>query len=819
MRSVKKLALAIITISIAIVASACSGGSIPLTAQDSLAEAFTNRVNANVAIVNNLYNAGLINEITKNAINEKIDNIRKNIISKLNSGVTDDVIDAMEAIGPAIVDWGGVEPTGACDGVDHVGPDCCDEQINRNFITEVDLMENNIPDFARLETSGAIIQPLEIVDSASADTMMETLQYPIYVLNKNVKLDEVTAFLNEYAGEDLVEDEFLQKSGNYFSELKDENGEPVTLLDPDDKSNQIVQHSVSNVSTYVDAENKVTGNFSKSDYTDKIGIESGYSSTNTPGEDMVITQHSRFDVMTIRFREFNTNVYNKIVNTLGLGEEKYLVVSTESGGRIYLLQYPVGYISGFEMNDEKNGYEATIAKSQLEVNLKTQKIYKVSGSDKKLNYTEIGSMTGSGSTTGGNSGVSASKETETNADDAYISLSLGSPDTSSFVVYGETGVDDAPDSGAWNLTFGEKGVRATIPRIVLRDYLEVSYSPGVSAGTSGTETFAVYGRKLRVLNFEASLNTPVAKYCGIDGVVDSTDTELYINDLGDIDALKNSPPYVKYIPNSVAEGISTENDENALKTKLSSDGDYDSSKIENLETIARDKIKCSTSFPSNDIGSRDVSLNDSKPLFYGLVVRKNYLESGLLNWVTSESTTESTAWWNSWLKEHNYTYQIGSDEVLAYLKENYTYALSQQGYIILNLDTLSKLQAEMQNEANLDKTHTLRTFFKILGYSLVSYSFILMMCWVVDTSTDFGINLLEIASFGKLVAISGTEELAGLNTKNSKTSFVNFQNMCMASLKILFIGVLLIFLDIVSIVLLLSQTLGRIGQYIGTLIG
>lgn len=801
---------------------------IPLTALDSLAEAFTNRINANINIANNLYNAGLIGETTKDNIIDKIDNIREDIIVKLQSGNEDKVMSALSAIAPALIDWGGVEPDYSCSGDDHTGVACCDAKVKENFITEADGVLERIAKYAVLETKGATIEPLEIVDSSSADTLMQTMQYPIYVINNNRSIEEITAFLNEYIEGSTVDDEFLEKSYTYFYELKDENGNPVTLLDPDDKSNQLVQYSTTENAPYVGDDNIVNGEFGDSDtYGSKDGIADVYSKTNTPGKDMVITQHSNYNVAVVRFREFNTDAYNKIIKTLGLGDDKYLVVPTESGGRIYLLQYPVGYIKDFHLNDTKDRYEANIGKSQLEINLKTKKMYKVTTRNDKLNYTDIGEIVGDTTTAGdtSNSGVSAVKQAEISSLDSYLNVSLDSPETSSFVVYGETGIDksDTPskDKKAWNLEFGESGVKVSIPRIVLRDYLEISYAPGVSGDTDGGiyKELAVYGRMIRIQNFDAELSTPVAKYRNVDGTVPTTATSLYISDFSDKKSLCEAQvPYIKYIPSSTGEGISTSSDISELENSLKDDSTYKTDKIENLRAIAIDKIECTVPFPTTDLGFKDMSFKDDKPFFYGIVVRKNSLESGLLTWATSESTTESTLWWNSWLKDHNFIYRIDSDSLLQYLSNSYTYELSQSGYILLNLDTLTKIQEDMTNEANLNRTHNMRTFFKVLGYALVGYAFILMMCWVVDTSTDFGINLLEIASFGRLVAISGSEEVAGLNTGNTRTHFVDFNKICLASLKVLFIGILLIFVDIVSIVVLVSETLGQIGRYIGSLL-
>lgn len=783
--------------------SGCEGLSIPVTARDNLYSALNLRVTANINIANELYKAGLINQTTLENVTNSMNTIYNNIVDKLNSDDANTAADGLMALVAGVVDWREVPPTGIHGpNGEHTGVDCCYPQINANFILDcvASQARGELKKAAFVDTVDGTIQPIELIDPSAATEIQKAMNYPIYVLNPEASLDEVYAFLNKYATENSVTDEFFQHSSKYFHELKDADGNTVTLLDPEDEESQIVTTSKSPGVTWVDNESqKVTTGMALGE---KDTLDSGASRLNTPGTDLVVYQHSTFPVMRVRFREFNQEAFEKIRNQLGLGEQKYLVTTTESGGRVYLLQYPVGYIDGFDLSEDGQNYEASIAKSNLEINIKTGKLYKVSESGNMTDYTGR-----------------IANESEVDSEDPYISLSGGSPDTSSFTIHGETGVDDDPTSGAWNLEFGDKGVKASIPRIVLRDYLEISYSPNVTPG----ETFVAFGRKIRILHFSGPLNQEVAKICNKDGTVLEGAMSFDINNFADYSALagtggETTLPYVKYIPNSTAEGVSTEEDETNFCAELSTIPNYETDKVEMLRGIARDSIQCGVPFPGDIVAKGDKNLKDAKPLFYGLIVSKNYQESGLLNWIASESDTESTSWWNLWLKSHDFTYQIGTQEVLNYLKENYTYELGQAGYVMLDLDTLSKLQEELDAEAQAGQTHTLRTFFKVLGYVLVGYAFILMMCWVADTSVDLGLNLTQKVSFGRLVAVAGDEELRG-SEENNHVSYVGFQSMLLSCFKIIVIGLLLILVDIVSIVSFLTQTLGRIAVSIGEMIG
>lgn len=805
---IKKVAMLILAICMPLLLSGC-GIDVPLDAIDNLYNSLNNRVAANQNIATELYRAGLMTEANYNTIQERINKTYKDLVAKLNSTDDNEVMDGFKILMPAVVDWRLVPNRGLDCSEGHTGSDCCEEQANSSFILNCIYSQQagELSKLARLDNSNATISPIELVDPNSADQIMETMNYPIYVLNEGVSLDDVKAFLDQYSTANSFTDEFFQKSDNYFHELKDKDGNTVTLLDPTKEENQLIAISKSEKEAFADIVNDDDKVVSPAKLDNRWDLAHNYSRSNVPGIDMVITQHQSFDVMVVRFREFNTAAYEKIRNTLGLGEQKYMVTATENGGRVYLLQYPVGYISGFELSADGQSFTSTIAKSNLEINIKTEKIYKVTGDS--VNVTDVDAL--------------KARETEVDLNNAYISLSGGSPDTSSFEIYGETGVGDV-DSGAWNLTFGGQDQVASIPRIVLRDYLEASYTPGVTVGSGGTtDKFAVYGRKIRILKFEAPINTIMAQLCEADGTVNPQSTSFYVSDFADYEALAGTvtdphPPYVKYIPSSTAEGVSTEDDETNLIDSLDSSTDYSTSKIETLQFIARDSIKCTLEFPGQVIGRGDYNLSDSKPMFYALIVRKNYQESGLINWIVSEADTNSTSWWNAWLRDHQFTYQIGSDELLAYLKDNYSFELGQAGYVLLNLDTLSKLQEELDVEAELEQTHAMRTFFKVLGYSLIGYAFVLMMCWVADTSVDLGLNLTQKVTFGRLVAVAGDEELKG-TAENNHVSYIGFQAMVFSCLKIIFIGLLLIFVDIVSMVAFLSRTLGQIAVSIGDLIG
>ena len=353
------------------------------------------------------------------------------------------------------------------------------------------------------------------------------------------------------------------------------------------------------------------------------------------------------------------------------------------------------------------------------------------------------------------------------------------------------------------------------------DYLEANYTPGIITG----ENLVCYGRKIRfdyeVIKDSASKSLTgeikyIAWYCEMDGGRPSEDDRsetrwVPIGQLCDAQSLLSTNPYIRHLPNTNTEGFSDEEEIQSLIDQLSSDSSPES--IDELKDVTVGSINPTIEFPSTQIDRMDSDTVDpdngnSMPLLYAMTVWSSPSSSGLVSWMTSNSETNSLYWWANWLDDHGYSYgnALNSDALSNYLKDNYTYALAEQGIIVLNLDTISKINEEFDREEKASLISNIRTYFKILGFLLILYSSVLLACWVFDINLDVGLNLLEKASFHRLVAVISMDELEP--DPDAPYRFVAFKEIMVQTVLLIAIGGLLIFVDIIKIVTVLIDTLG-----------
>lgn len=703
-----------------------------------------------------------------------------------------------------------------------------------------------------------VITPIVIVEDKAGD-INKLLNYPIYVLSPSFSekaLDEVVARIKT-----ACEKQDRATLNRYFVPLTytDDNNvtQPVTLLDSSIPEYQLVRDTighgkikdlVSDIDSVYegkhDKKNVVIDGAADSIYTNSSGnpltgsnrVAYGWDLGNQPistqgnrlGYDMVI-QRGNAQMMAVRLTEFNQAAYEAINSLSSNGSDTFLVMGADA---IYWMEYPIGYISGFKESDDKASYEAIISRSQLCINLKT-------GQLSKVNIDANGEFTDS--------------TTAIDMNDPYLTLGGLAPvdgidGLASFIVDGTTGTDeDPPEDGSepWNLTFGfKKGanvieddgkdgrVPASVGRIILRDYLEATYAPGVVAG----ESMTVLGRKLRITSLSGSKESPVAKLYDKDGMPikreNGQEVEFYINDFADIESLVSTTPKVKYISaskessgdktngagetgeNNTGETTGENNNEQTEEQESSDTLSSSITKIDKLGTEIVSEIKVAAPFPGNYIGSQDKNFEDSKPLFYAMAVKRNLFETAMFSgWINNTDTEKnSLAWWNQWLADHNFSYRINGDSLVDYLKGNYAYDLSQEGIIILDLSTISKIQEEYNKEAKQETAEWLRTLFVVFGYILIAYSSILLIAWNVDVNADLGFNILDKLSFGRWVAVKDYDELPYMNTE--ETNFIKFSDLMVTCLIIITVGILLILIDVMDLVLMLIQLFGGVAKYI-----
>lgn len=541
--------------------------------------------------------------------------------------------------------------------------------------------------------------------------------------------------------------------------------------------------------------------------------------------------------IAIRMRDFNVDTIDKIVGKQGASGQIYMI----DGNNAYLMEYPVFFIKGWKSEkgaDGKYKFKAVYQKSDLMVNLISGKVYYKDGSELYNTKGELRLHVNEAVTSGGAvssssfvlDGVSRFREKQINNNTATkVTYENKDGVTHSKVSGNDTGFYDnyICDYGAitWSDNVknhldksiqayaknGEDTYKANLPyfgSIVLRDYLEYTYAPGVVAG----ESAVAIGRMFRINAFAGDRSTEIGKFIGKDGSenADYNSISIKSTDLMDLEKLSNS---VK-AKLSLGEEGSTETttttvasgDPNNLQSFLNS----------NAKTEFVESINSSSRFPGTVINKEDNNNlknqqdnTKTKPIMYGMALDLDAYSSNLIsNWITSSEDKGNLGnlnWWNVWLAESGFTYTIDRDILINSLQGNYNFDITGTNKIILNLNTIKSIQEIYDDQSDNETVGLIKTIFKVLGIILILYGALLICGWIYDTNIVVGPRLLSVLTLGRWVAIASKEEMAELNMENKK--FVTLGNVIVSCIGIIALGVILNVIGIIDVILLLIDTL------------
>ena len=651
-------------------------------------------------------------------------------------------------------------------------------------------------DQVKVASGSGYVEPINLMDNV-ADEINDRFGYPIYVLrpfdeleNEGIDLDGIKEMVNlALKDPNKVDTSLLDR---YFTPAKDEEDKIITLLDTSKRENQVIVTSDGADTSYVgdpsDADVNNRNKVLKKAEQFKFNLSGHSANQNRPGKDMIIQQYG-YNIMAVRFTEFNYDAVQKIIKTIGLTDSKYIVTNND-GGRVYLVEYPVYTVDSFV--EDGDSFDTTFEQSNLGINLKTGKMIKYEGA-----YGGENTLTG----------------INVNNDDPYLTMAGAENETvdgqASFIVKGNI---DKP------LILGEKNQEVITGRIILRDYLEGTYAPGIVSD----ENVVVFGRKLRIENFSGSKDLAVARFYDKEGKKIEESTVLHISDFASMEDLISGQK-LKYIRGKGEASInSTEDEEETEGTEednVNEDTSYEEIvkdailKIDNLPRETAVEIKPTEAFPSENIGSIDVGNND-KPLFYVMAVKKSMFETGLFSgWIyNTDESSSSLPWWSKWLYDHGYQYKIDKTILEEYLMGNYSFELGNQGILVLDLETIAKIQQQYNEQDIIDQNRTIRTIFMLLGAVLIGYSVIMLLAWVLDTSVDLGFNILEKMTFGNMIAVTDESELPVYDTEDRK--YIAFGRLVQKSIILTITGIMLILVDFYDIAYWLIRIFGGIAQFI-----
>lgn len=236
------------------------------------------------------------------------------------------------------------------------------------------------------------------------------------------------------------------------------------------------------------------------------------------------------------------------------------------------------------------------------------------------------------------------------------------------------------------------------------------------------------------------------------------------------------------------------------------------SSIESLAVNRTNEIKPVTKFGGDIIDRNDMvdNLMPTHPIYYCIATDFNPIQSNLLNgWVNVENNEKnSLKWWLSFLQTNKFDYSITTNDLNKFLGGNYALSLGDQDYVIVDLETLAKIQLEMDKENEFNIITFARTLFIVVGYGCIAYAMIVMACWAIDTNLDVGVSTLRIVTFGHWMAIKYADELPDVD--NGGKRYMTFSKMMSRMIVLTTIGILLTFIDIIGLVTAFLKIFGGI---------
>lgn len=743
-------------------------GELPEDATADLAKAFNERAQENISVVNELANSGFITAVEKeewtksilNNVNSYTDmsNMSEKDIKGLTKGISEidrhPLMEDKDAAGKfqMVRDDNNKDMGEFYNGVKK-------EVWNKTYLPAI------IKQAGYWGSVGCISSSLEaipIVETGYQDLINKRLKVPIYVLktqtdindvDNNMGLDGIIEMVAK-ATEDPenIDDGIL---ANYFQNTG------MSLLDLSETTLEVIKET-----------------------------ESNGSGSNKLGSDLIINQCG-LDAMHIRLKEFNPDVVDMLYKVAGSGNGKFIF----SNGKLYLMEYPVYKVSDIDKISDSE-YNIGVAKSDLYISLLTQEVYR---RNSKGQASKIEMVDGYYTFKGAKNAEAKSQ--------------------ASFVLWGK--------ADELNLSFNFNGnnldslnslesVDGGYARIVLRDYLEGTFAPDIVSG----ENVGVFGRKIRINRLRSTdegdsqgclMDEPFAYYVDNNGNKLGELPDIYIDDVADFDSLAGKSPKVSYIQrgnlNKDNEGVTHIENEDKLKNSLG--------KIDELTWESTNSIGVTGRFPGTKVGKQDNS-GINKHLFYVIPVTSSPFETGLYSkWIASDDSSQSLNWWNTWLSDNNFNYQINVTALEDWLMGNYTFELNQQGIIILDLETIAKIQEDYNEIDDTNYVKNTRTIFVIIGWLLITLSMITIAAWAVDVNIDIGFNLLEKITFGHWVAVKYDDELPPVDYSNR--SYVTLKNVIIRAIIMVLIGIVLITIPVTNIAVKLIEIFGGIADLLSGL--
>lgn len=791
---VKKLKICGIMLGCSILLSGCGLNDV----FDHVDTTVQERIDQNIALLTKLKLSGLLSESDYSTLEN---NLRHNV-AKLQKQIeenTTTVPGQLKSAGRWIIPEGGVDPRQAMAYI-HI-----DDDDSKGYVNPVlfEFMQNykgskGITSIIKTSDNPA---PYSILSEKDQKLFTDIMGIHIYVLNSDTDIGKdianISAACNKIKNKTFTDDADKANCYSVLNKYFKDSGE--TLLESGDK---IIANSVDNTT-----ENRAKFGLSGSGAMDPV-LEK-YAG-NGIGVDLALVS-SGYATVTFRISELNPLVINKIVGSSAFTNDKYLVQKTSDSGQsynaIYLMEYPISYIESIEY--DKGDNKATVevkASEAIKVNIMSGEVINIHGND-ALDATTKAAMEKllnvNPSTSAGQSSFILWNKAEN------LILPDGTYKDSSGTVVSRDDIGVGPTG---HMMYGindvtEQGKKAETNTILLRDYLELNYMPGV---VSEQERFVTLGRRLRIndLNTDGTvkdIEKPFANFVDKNGVIVEGGSVM-ITDLIDTSS-GNKDNEKKSIKLAVYDDVGEKDLAGAT-----SDTGFTLDAIENtFEKVEyKDKISVTMQFPvedslnDNHIAIDDASYNfgsESRGIYYGMATDVNVFSSNLYSgWINiSNAESGGIKWWNSWLENNKYSYRINEENLLAYLGLNFTAQMAKEGenYIVFNEETVKKLNEDIRQKERVDKATGVRTAFVLMGFLIIMYALVFISAWVVDTATANSIGMLKAITGGHCVAVQDDMDIPSVDA--SSTKYITFGSALIRGILIIAIGILLIKTDILGL--------------------
>ena len=465
---------------------------------------------------------------------------------------------------------------------------------------------------------------------------------------------------------------------------------------------------------------------------------------------------------------FDAKAIEDLYGSLESVEGKYFIYNNVA----YLLEYPVYYVETIKtIKDGGDNWETGVEKSDMRVNFYSGEMTDRNGS--------------------------VLKQTEETDSFYHVSKDTGS---SSFIF----GVEPVTYTG---IGYNKAKVDNCL-QVVLRDYLEYIYLPGVVTD----EQFVALGRRIRIDHLWGGTGTQFGHFIDKQGDEAGSMKLLATNLIGLNSGTK------KYENVKITLALKHKSSTDIAKgDSTSKNGLVEGSDIL-LDKLYVPSLRISYPFGANGakVGKIDISNNEKKgPVIYGIATDISLFDSGLYaEWVNvadDGGDIGSLNWWIKWLPANMYKYMININNLSDSLNDKYGYELAEEGNIILDLNTIGKIQEEYNKEEEISKVTGVRTAFLVLGTLLIAYSLLLLAAWVIDVNITNGPGLLTKLSFGHWVAVISTDEIPSVS---NGVQYYNFPNILIKAMIICGIGMLLYLIDFVDIVGMVWSLFGKLADMI-----